>query len=97
MTIDRNRLRAVIKRLYARGTEAVPATIDALHTLGAVRNAHVSVEPGAEKLSGEQVVEWYAGQALDVLEGEHWFAVNTLCNVLDLYVPLSSLDQETRS
>lgn len=35
----------------------------------------------------ELVVEWYAGQFLDIVDTEAWFAMNGLINCLDKFCP----------
>jgi hypothetical protein len=54
-----------------------------LRDLGAVPGIHV----GRTDLTPDETVEWFAGQALEILESESWFAVNSLHNVLDKFVP----------
>jgi hypothetical protein len=81
--MDRSRLRAVMKRLHSDGMKVVPIVVAELRDLGAVRGIH----QGKNDLTPDETVEWYAGQTLDILENEAWWAVNTLCNVLDKFVP----------
>lgn len=35
---------------------------------------------------GEQVIEWYAGQFLDIVDHEAWFAMNSLLNAADRFL-----------
>lgn len=45
-------------------------------------NVHVGTKP-----EGHAAVEWYAGQILDIVDGKHWFAMNSLLNCVDKFVP----------
>ena len=54
-----------------------------LRDAGIVPDMHV----GRDDLEGRGVVEWYAGQILDVLEKKRWFAVNSMINCLDKFAP----------
>jgi hypothetical protein len=90
--MDKAKLRKCIRRLDDGGVAAVKETIEALKALGAVRNQHVSDDDTkASALTPEQTVEWYAGQALDVLESKSFFAVNSLINCLDKFVPVEGI------
>lgn len=85
MSIDRTKLRAIIHDLDVGGMAAVQRSIESLKAIGAVRNQHVGrtgMEPGSDECA-----EWYAGQVLNVLEGESWFAVNSIINCVDKFAP----------
>ena len=41
------------------------------------------------ELEGDAVVEWYAGQILDICDNRQWFAMNSIINSLDRFVPES--------
>lgn len=85
MTLDRAKLRKLILDLNEGDMEMVAQTTFSLKALGAVRNIHVG---RSDLVAGsDEVVEWYAGQALDVLESRSWFAVNSVINCLDKFVP----------
>lgn len=85
--MDRAKLRAIILELDRRGSSGIPEAIAALRELGAVPKQHEGRPPS--QFTPEQVVEWYAGQALDLLEqrGDSLVHVLTLVNVLDKFVP----------
>lgn len=84
MAIDRKQLRALVQRLDGGRRAAVPAVVVELKQLGAIRNAHV----GELMENGDDTcVAWYAGQILDVLESESWFAVDSIINLVDKFCP----------
>jgi hypothetical protein len=76
-------VRECIQDLEA-GHEAVGRVISKLKDAGAIRNIHV----GSDAFSEDQITEWYAGQILDVLENEAFFAVNSLINCVDKFAPI---------
>ena len=81
-------VREVIKKIDTGG----PATASvesghirlALHERGLGPGCHVGLD---EPLSSEQVVEWYAGQLLSIVDASGWFAMNSLINGLDQFCP----------
>lgn len=65
-----------------------PPTPEELLEAGAVRNIHVpgvDIEPGTE-----QGAEWFAGQVVEALAMEKWFAINGIVNLLDTWCPPSA-------
>jgi len=76
-------VRKAIKTLDSGGTETVKTALTLLHKGGAVRNIHV----GFTNFTPVQTMEWYAGQIVDILESESWFAVNSLINLLEKFCP----------
>lgn len=83
----RREVRSAIKALDEGGMSSVQATIAALRAAGAQRHIH---EGRKDMIDGSiDVAEWYAGQAIDVLESGAWFAVNSLINCLDKFCPES--------
>lgn len=93
MSIDRNRLRTVIRRLEAEGPRYEVAALLELLKMGAVPRLYEGLPP--EKFTPEMTAEWYAGQALDLLEKRRdhaeprvgSFHMQSLFNVLDKFVP----------
>ena len=58
---------------------------EALTERGLAANCNVG---NAEMREGDDLcVEWYAGQLLDLVDCEGWFAMNSLINTLDKLVP----------
>lgn len=83
MSINRNELCKIVKKLDEGGTAKVSEVIQDLKNLGAVRNQHL----GNKTLTEDETVEWYAGQGLDILEESAFFAVNSWINCLEKFVP----------
>jgi len=79
----RSIVRAAVNRLDSGGMSAVPDALSALKEAGAV--AHKNV--GKKDMSPDDVVDWYAGRVVAILEGENWFAVNSIVNALDRFCP----------
>jgi hypothetical protein len=63
--------------------QGVPACVQRLLDAGIQRNVWV----GAKGMTQRQIVEWYAGQVIDIILSKAWFAVNSLINALDTFVP----------
>jgi hypothetical protein len=79
----REEVRSCVILLDKGGEEVVSIVIQRLKNAGAINNIHV----GNSDLDSDQTVEWYAGQILEVLEKEQWFAVNSIINCLDKFCP----------
>lgn len=76
-------VREAVERLDVGGMGAVDSTLTALKEAGAIRDIHV----GKKDMTPDQVVEWYAGQILSVLEDKQYFAINSLINCVDKFAP----------
>lgn len=46
-----------------------------------------SVDAVLGALSPDEVVEWYAGQLVSIIEKKSWFAVNSIINAVDRFCP----------
>ena len=63
---------------------------DLLEREGLKSGCYTEKYDGPEKMgpeSPEQIARWYAGQYLDIVENEAWFAMNSLINCLDSFCP----------
>lgn len=78
-------VRECIKFLSEGSTERAENVTVMLKQAGAVRNIHLGRKDLIE--GSDEAVEWYAGQIIDVLESEKWFAVNSLINCVDRFAP----------
>ena len=87
----RSVVRDCINELDEGGMSAVENVKSKLTAAGAVRNIHV----GKKDFTSDETVEWYAGQILDILENQSWFAVNSLINCVDKFAPEVSDGNET--
>lgn len=65
------------------GKDSVAVVADRLRELGIVNGVHVGRD---DLVNGTyDCVEWYAGQLLAIIEGKHWFAMNSLINVCEKF------------
>lgn len=83
-------VRESINDLDDRFMAAVPDVIDALASAGAIRDIHVGLAPG--DFTTDMMVEWFAGQILETLQGEHFFAVDSMINCVDKFCPCPTAD-----
>lgn len=73
--------RDVVRRLEPCGPESARALVEPLRKFVAP-GVHEGTNP-----TGEAVVEWYAGQLLRIVDDEKWFAMNSILNCVDKFVP----------
>lgn len=59
---------------------------DVLRPLLKERGLKANCHVGRSDLRGGEVVEWYAGQLLGIVDGEKWFAMNAWINCADKFV-----------
>lgn len=86
----RRGLRAAVKLIESGGpSEATAAaeSVESVRVLLAERGLGPNCHVGNGALVGDAVVEWYAGQLLDIVDRKAWFAMNSLINGLDKFVP----------
>jgi len=76
-------VRKCIDDLNSQQTGAIRDTIAKLKNAGAIRNIHV----GKTNFTQNEMVEWYAGQLLDVLEDGKLHCVNSIINEVDRFCP----------
>ena len=50
----------------------------------------VPTRPPGPCTTPREVLEWYAGQILDIVDNDRWFAVNSLINCCDKFAPAVS-------
>ena len=82
--MDRTVIRSIVDDLNTGGIDIVPQSIQRLHDAGAIKGIHV----GNNSIQGEEILEWYAGQILEILENGDLWAVNSIINCLDKFCPL---------
>ena len=89
-TIDelRSLTRSVVLAIDCGGLDGIEAAVAPVRAALAARglNPGCHVGLGRELTSGEGV-EWYAGQLLDIVDTEAWFAMNSFINVVDRFCP----------
>ena len=44
------------------------------------------VHVGNKNIEGEQIIEWYAGQILDIIDNKAWFAMNSIINCANKFL-----------
>jgi hypothetical protein len=78
-------VRSVIAALDRSGPADVGTIVQPLRDLGIQPGVHVGrtdMKPGSL-----EALEWYAGQILEVVDREAWFAMNSLINCCDKFAP----------
>jgi hypothetical protein len=78
-------LRETVRDVVAKLEKSGPGDARSL-----VEPLRAFVQPGVHvgtKPTGEAVVEWYAGQLLDIVDTEAWFAMNSILSNVDSWVP----------
>lgn len=83
----RNIVRASIAALSTAGPGTAPIRVAPIRAALAKRGLGPGCHAGRTDLNTYETVEWYAGQALDLVDREAWFAINSLINCLDKFVP----------
>jgi hypothetical protein len=81
-------IRGVVRTTEQGGLSVARRMATRLRQAGIVAGAHVGDPAFATgAASSRMVAEWYAGQFLYIVEGEQWFAMNSLLNSCDRFVP----------
>ncbi len=78
----RTTVRAVAAALETGGVSSVKRIVEPLRGL-----VEPNVHLGRNDLNPDECVEWYAGQLLDIVDTEKWFAVNSWLNCVDKFAP----------
>lgn len=69
------------------GPEGILDTVAPVRAALAERGLAPMCHVGCGELTPDEIVEWYAGQLLAIVDAEAWHAVNTLINVVDRFAP----------
>lgn len=85
-------LRTAAKQLERVGPCSVAAIVQPVRDEMTARGLPPMVHCGRKDLEQhpEQMIEWYAGQLLDIVDGEGWFAMNSWLNCVDKFCPEQS-------
>ena len=59
---------------------------DTFKERGLEANCHQG-KPSEFFTNEELTIEWYAGQLLDIVDNQNWFAMNSFINCLDKFCP----------
>jgi len=86
MTAERIPLRSVVRTVIAQlevvGPGEAPAIVAPLREY-----VTPGVNVGKTNMGPDEIVEWYAGQILEIIDDKAWHAVNSLINCLDKFCP----------
>lgn len=88
-------IRAAVQSIERGGTGDAMAAADVVRAALAARGLAANCHVGVKGLDADRTVEWYAGQFLDIVETQSWFAMNSFINCLDKFAPEAS--SEARS
>jgi hypothetical protein len=79
----RTKVREVILMVEAGGTAEAQKGAEELRPLIPAGQPH----RGKKNMTEQEVIEWYAGEFLDIVDGQAWFAMNSLINCIDKFCP----------
>ena len=80
-------VREAVRRLDQAGTETAGSIVAPVRAALAARGLGPCCNEGQGPFTAEQTVEWYAGQLLDIVDNQHWFAMNSIVNTVDKFAP----------
>ena len=86
-TLTRKTVLAIDKTDPAGVEEAVAPLRAALAERGLSPNCHLG---GGRQPTQDEVVEWYAGQLLDIVDTQAWESMNAAINFVDKFCPEST-------
>ena len=78
-------VRGIADTINGHGPENIDADVQVIRDAGIRPGIHV----GRTEWTPLQIVEWYAGQLLDIVDGRHWYCVNGWLNCADKFAPES--------
>jgi hypothetical protein len=79
----RNVVREVVLTIDKGGPEEAKAEVERLRGLIPVGMPH----RGKKNMTEQEVIEWYAGEIVDIVDNQAWFAMNSIINCLDKFCP----------
>jgi hypothetical protein len=87
-------LRSTVRTAVETTSKGGPATAiacaesvrSALAARGLGPNCHLDHKDHAS-MTSEETLEWYAGQFLDIVDSQSWFAMNSFINCVDKFAP----------
>lgn len=66
-----------IDKIDSGGIDTAVSVAKLFSEVGFIKNAHLGYEG---EWTPRQTMEWYAGQLINVVENESWFAMNSIVN-----------------
>lgn len=82
--LTNNEVRSYIEEVEQRGISESSSVAKKFESAGYESGKYV----GRNDLNPEEIVVWYVGQFLSIVEDKAWFAMNSLINCLDKFVPV---------
>lgn len=76
-------VRECVKELDEGGPQVASNVLTKLKQAGAIRNINIRSAP----MTDHEILDWYAGQLVDILEDKANFAVNSIINCCDKFAP----------
>lgn len=93
MTIEKSHreltaiVRTTVNAVENVGPSSVKQLVEPVREALTARGLYANCRMGCTAEKPEHIVEWYAGQLLDIVDNEAWFAMNSLINALDRFAP----------
>ena len=78
-------VRGLLHAVEAGSFDTADNAARTLKDKGFVSNACVG--QGKDTFTPESTLDWYVGQFLSIVENKSWWAMNSLLNALDTYIP----------
>jgi len=79
--------RDAIETLDRAGPSDAPRIVQPVREALAERGLAPGCHVGRTGMTDEQIVEWYAGQLVDTVDKEAWYAINSVINTADKFCP----------
>lgn len=86
----RDAVREAAAALETVGPGAAPFIAEPVRVALAKRGLGANCHVGRRDMDPAEVVEWYAGQLLDIVDNGHWIGMNGWLNCVDKFVPETS-------
>jgi hypothetical protein len=84
-------VRLVVSTLDKTDPDRAKAAIQPLKNAGLTSGLHMR-----KGLNARETLEWYAGQIIDVIDTESWFAVNSIIQCVDEFAPVLTSEREMK-
>jgi len=77
----------VVKTLEAFDVKDNRPAEDAIDVVAPLREfVAPGIHVGNTGIEGEAIIEWYAGQILDIVDSKAWYAMNSILNCADKFL-----------
>lgn len=78
-------VQCALRALDKAGTKDAKRIVEPIRTALADRGLTPNCRVGQEDLSRSEIIEWFAGQILDIVDNETWWCVNSLLNCCEKF------------